>query len=628
VSTDAHGHVVPFKGPDGIVEGWVDFGAGRFKLTAVDSGLFETGTAKTIYVNPTTGNDSLYSGKGAGLPKATIAGALTAIGTGNDGEIVLDLGVHDVGNGLSLSGHRVTIRGRGAGHLDTGGGVATRTVIRATTQTGPVLDFTGYLCPTSFAGRASFGDFAIEGSGVADATKNNAGIRMGTTGAIGSMYLHDIVVAKTGGPCYDIGYAYLCDFERLVAVTPVGANTNDVPYYQIAGANGNRWFGIGCRSFSSVSDTGVSGALVVKPTPDYSPTANEFIAPWFENLHIPTNGTLISNQGNANRWVGVQGFDCGRESGATGTAFVRFLAPVSTPGPNATPVNSGMNSWHGVIPGNGGTGVSFNVGVDMQQSRNSLIGPKGYKGTNVQIASGVTNTYVQFTGAESSATDPAVVDNSGNVTNVYNDPYSDLDTRTNYSVTSRTTASANAAGPQFMDRGNNANGGMWLGNAGMGMRATGSGGIVVTDSITFRQVSGATTMQFVIDNSFRPGITFSSHGGSLPGAGSSIRSKMSVMQGATGVADQLWLVTKDATDAYWWQQLTVSKVGTAVLVAGTVTVADTKITASSVIRLSTGTLGGTPGAHFISAKVAGTSFTISSTNAADTSTVFYEVITY
>jgi hypothetical protein len=40
VSTDAHGHVVPFKGPDGVVEGWVDFGGGRFKLTAVDSGLF------------------------------------------------------------------------------------------------------------------------------------------------------------------------------------------------------------------------------------------------------------------------------------------------------------------------------------------------------------------------------------------------------------------------------------------------------------------------------------------------------------------------------------------------------------------------------------------------------------
>lgn len=40
VSTDAHGHVVPFKGPDGVTEGWLDFGGGRFKVTAVDAGIF------------------------------------------------------------------------------------------------------------------------------------------------------------------------------------------------------------------------------------------------------------------------------------------------------------------------------------------------------------------------------------------------------------------------------------------------------------------------------------------------------------------------------------------------------------------------------------------------------------
>jgi hypothetical protein len=57
VSTDAHGHVIPFKGPDGIVEGWVDFGAGRFKVTAVDSGAF---------VTPTVG-DGRYN-RQSGLP--------------------------------------------------------------------------------------------------------------------------------------------------------------------------------------------------------------------------------------------------------------------------------------------------------------------------------------------------------------------------------------------------------------------------------------------------------------------------------------------------------------------------------------------------------------------------------
>lgn len=68
--------------------------------------------------------------------------------------------------------------------------------------------------------------------------------------------------------------------------------------------------------------------------------------------------------------------------------------------------------------------------------------------------------------------------------------------------------------------------------------------------------------------------------------------------------------------------------GTTVLVGGTVTVADTSITATSLISVQHETLGGTPGALFISAKVVGTSFDISSTSALDTSTVAYQVIAY
>jgi hypothetical protein len=70
------------------------------------------------------------------------------------------------------------------------------------------------------------------------------------------------------------------------------------------------------------------------------------------------------------------------------------------------------------------------------------------------------------------------------------------------------------------------------------------------------------------------------------------------------------------------------KTGTATLVAGTVTVADTAITANSVIRVTSKTLGGTPGALFISAKTAATSFVISSTNAGETSVVQYDVVSY
>jgi hypothetical protein len=68
-----------------------------------------------------------------------------------------------------------------------------------------------------------------------------------------------------------------------------------------------------------------------------------------------------------------------------------------------------------------------------------------------------------------------------------------------------------------------------------------------------------------------------------------------------------------------------AKQGTAVLVAGTVTVADTAVTANSRIFLTSQLDGGTPGFLRVSSRTAGTSFVITSGNAADTSTVAYEI---
>lgn len=67
--------------------------------------------------------------------------------------------------------------------------------------------------------------------------------------------------------------------------------------------------------------------------------------------------------------------------------------------------------------------------------------------------------------------------------------------------------------------------------------------------------------------------------------------------------------------------------GIAKLVAGSVTVStiDAKILANSKIKLSCLTPGGTPGALFVSAKTAGTSFVISSTSVLDTSLVAWEI---
>lgn len=68
-----------------------------------------------------------------------------------------------------------------------------------------------------------------------------------------------------------------------------------------------------------------------------------------------------------------------------------------------------------------------------------------------------------------------------------------------------------------------------------------------------------------------------------------------------------------------------AKQGVATLVAGTVVVANTTITANSRIFLTTQVPGGTPGFLRVSARVVGTSFTILSSNAADTSVVAYEI---
>lgn len=65
----------------------------------------------------------------------------------------------------------------------------------------------------------------------------------------------------------------------------------------------------------------------------------------------------------------------------------------------------------------------------------------------------------------------------------------------------------------------------------------------------------------------------------------------------------------------------IVRTGTAALTAGAVTVSTTAVTANTRIQLTSQADGGTPGFLRVSARTAGVSFTITSSNAADTSTV-------
>lgn len=355
--------------------------------------------------------------------KSAIIATLNAAETLGKGTIVqFPPGSYDVGTGLSLSGYSCQIRGQGSA---MNGATATGTVFYASSQSGPVLDFTGHVSPSNGVGRLHHGGFMVVGSGAADATKANVGMKLGDNH---STAWTDIVIRGTGGPCIKLippspGFAnYFNDFERIVLYTPVSAKANDVPYFHAIEANGNRFRGIGFRSTSASADVGVSGAAIIESSASYQTHDNYLDAWWFEFLHVPTGGCLVSSAGNSNIFANFQFFDCSKESGATDTAHIRLLPSVVT--------DHGGNIVTGIIMGdNGGTSVAIDYGVDLQQNWNRVEGTKGYKGNNVILRSGVSRCYVHLKGSVSGASTTAWVDNSGQTSNHLIDEYNQVEVR-------------------------------------------------------------------------------------------------------------------------------------------------------------------------------------------------------
>ena len=359
-----------------------------------------------------------------GFTRADVIAALDAAeAKGRHTVVYFPAGVYDLGVGISLNGRSAQLRGAGGGGTKT---APTGTVFYASTQAGPVIDFTGWVIPTDvFTARVQHGGFMVRGSGVADPTKNNAGLRLKV---MSSATFADIAVRDTGGPAMEFvsnpgNAVYLCDFERIILNTPVGAYENDVPYFIADEPNGNRFRSFGFRSMKTTQDTGVSGAAIITSNAVYPAYSVRIDGWWFENLHVPTNGTLLSIQGHSMDINDVQWHDIKKEPGATGTSYLRVRKSL---------VNDwGANIIRGQIPGTDASGDIPDTGIDMQQSRNLVEGTKGWKGANVTIAVGVTNTHIDLAGARSSSTDPAVIDNSGNLTNTWIDRYMNVERRHN-----------------------------------------------------------------------------------------------------------------------------------------------------------------------------------------------------
>jgi hypothetical protein len=368
-------------------------------------------------------------------------------------------GTYDVAGGLSLAGRTAQIHGYGASPSGT--------VFYASAQSGPVLNFTDWVSPPLAQHKVTHEKFQVRGSGVADPTKNNAGVRLAS---ISSVTFRDIAVKDTGGPDWEHvsvpgNGVYLSDFERLIFAPPVAAKTNDVPWLVMDESNGNRFRGIGFRSGLASGDVGVSGAVVLTSNAQYAGREQLFDGCWFEYLHVPSGGALVSVQGNTSVHRDWQFFDCSKEAGATNTAHFRFTAP---------PVgNFGSNQVLGAIPGRGTGAVDIDYGVDLQQSRNVVHGTKGFKGFNVHLGAGVTNTSVDLAGAQSGATEPGWVDDSGNTTNTLVDRHLGITSRPQQEYrqgVNRATidqpGGVLAAGFRFFDPSTPANGALGLGQGG------------------------------------------------------------------------------------------------------------------------------------------------------------------
>lgn len=367
--------------------------AGAILLTSVTFPAYNFG------VRANTGTDQ----------KAALHAAFAAAEAfGGGGSVSLPAGDIAIDGSFSLAGYSSGLVGVGGNSKSLS--VETGTTIRAINQTGPVLDFTGYLWPNAQRGKAVFADFNVQGDGTAGTAKK--GIYLGHASGGSSVYMRNVTVFYTGGTGLHVKNIYLSEFHGVTVCDPVNAATSDIPWVLLEGANGNRYYGLGLRSLNfndAVADVGPSGALRLVPGTSFQHHLSAFYGTWFENLHATTNAAFVVTQSNKMTFSDSQFFDCFKVVGTTGTAHFRLEPPTSQ--------DYGGNMIRGVIPGMGTNTNEIDAGVDLRQSANHIMGVKGYRSNNVLLASGVSYTFVMLGGAEVPANAAGIVDSSGNNTN-------------------------------------------------------------------------------------------------------------------------------------------------------------------------------------------------------------------
>lgn len=384
-----HARSLPKGGLPPALEGWL-----RQEFQAIQRGIphpVPTVDLRDFDVDPRGLNSSR-------------AGMLNALGQAGSGVVVAAPGTYEVETGLPFSGASATLVGPGTKDM----------IIRASTPSGYVIDLTGWTGPVSNNHhKIPFGGFRIQGDGAADATLAHGGLN--AYGAV-HMRLFNIGIQDTGGPALRMGNQWGIVAEDVVLTRPVGADTNDVPYFLAANwLNACVFVGLGFRSALAtadgssvllIEDGAVSGLVNPATTHD-----TLFLAPWFEFQHTPENGTLIDIAADGVTIQDPQFFDLSTATtNTTETSHAIF---------RATDANAGGNEWRGVVPGRGTSSSSYAYGIIDQQGRNRIAGPRGFRDNNVRFDSGVEYSYVELAGSRSgTGTATSVVDNSGEYTNV------------------------------------------------------------------------------------------------------------------------------------------------------------------------------------------------------------------
>lgn len=186
ISTDAHGDIVPFQGPAGIGEGWVDFGRGRFKVIANEGVDAIAGDrVNTPGSNTRTATDALYTTGGEVRSKSkpgstdqtsTVQGELQSLYNAGGGTLILPSSAFGAVTikvtNLTLPNDGTTIAKMPSIIIKGQGGHTSG--VGSTPTGGTILEFTGTdtygLIKSNGIGRLTIRDLTLQNKNVATTT--------------------------------------------------------------------------------------------------------------------------------------------------------------------------------------------------------------------------------------------------------------------------------------------------------------------------------------------------------------------------------------------------------------------------------------------------------------------------